>query len=125
MKKLFQILFPLMLLPAVLWVFLNASLNWHYHRLPNGQIICHAHPYSVNHVKTPMGDIPVEKHKHNENEFLFYAQVVHPQTLVFFALFVLSIALHGSVRHFTPEIIPKAFSGYYCYVPARGPPSFH
>jgi hypothetical protein len=41
--------------------------NWHFHELPNGMIIEHAHPYA----KVPFSSsTPSENHQHSDREFL-------------------------------------------------------
>lgn len=67
----------LALLPAVLALFLNASLNKHRHVLPNGQVIEHAHPFQSDSSQSPY-----QKHSHTRFEFVFLSQISHPDVLV-------------------------------------------
>lgn len=59
--------FHLLLIIPMLWLFHNRMANWHFHELPNGMIIEHAHPYS----KVPFSSgTPSENHQHSDKEFL-------------------------------------------------------
>jgi hypothetical protein len=58
----------LALLPAMLWLFLNTTLNRHIHVLADGYIITHSHPYKKSHDSTS----PLDNHKHNKRELLLF-----------------------------------------------------
>ena len=74
----------LLLLPAVMWLFLNASVNRHIHVLPEGCIISHAHPYE----RTPSGSIPSETHDHTKTELFLLSLVSNPASLVTILFFL-------------------------------------
>lgn len=67
-----------LLLPAVIWLFLNASINRHFHLLPDGCIISHAHPYEKN----PSGPIPFAKHDHTKTELFLLSLISDPASLL-------------------------------------------
>ena len=74
----------LLLLPAVIWLFLNASVNRHIHLLSSGCIISHAHPYE----KTPSDPIPFAKHDHTKTELFLLSLISNPVlwvTILFFS----------------------------------------
>ncbi len=54
----------LITLPQVLWLFYNQAANWHFHRLENGCVMQHAHPYQ----KSGWGNTPFQDHKHTPIE---------------------------------------------------------
>ena len=83
----------LFLLPAVQWLFINATVNKHNHHLSGGYLISHAHPYD----KTPSDPDPVDSHHHNGLEIFLLSLVSDPLTtssIVFLlVLFLLALML--------------------------------
>jgi hypothetical protein len=73
-------------MPAMIWLFVNASVNKHDHLQSNGYIITHAHPFT----KTPSESGPVKSHHHSDSELLFLSIISDPATTVitfFFLVF--------------------------------------
>lgn len=66
----------LLLIPAVAWLFINATVNRHCHYLSDGYIISHAHPYD----KTPAEQGPIRAHHHSEKELFLLSLVSDPAT---------------------------------------------
>lgn len=62
--------FSLMLLAASLWLFFNASVNWHYHTLLDGNVVKHSHPYKKAEFPA---NFP-QSHSHSSAEYLLYDQ---------------------------------------------------
>jgi hypothetical protein len=92
----------LFLLPAVIWLFVNASINWHVHILPGGYMISHAHPYK----KAPSGSFPFERHDHTRAELVLFSlisdPVAHIVILFFSGLCLISVLRIVKTRdHFT------------------------
>ena len=89
----------LFLLPAVLWLFINATVNKHNHYLSGGYLISHAHPYD----KTPLDSDPLSSHHHNGLELFLLSLVSDPLTttsIVFLlVLFLLAIMLISRPRY--------------------------
>ena len=89
----------LFLLPAVLWLFINATVNKHNHFLSEGYIISHAHPYD----KTPSNPDPLDPHHHNGLELFLLSLVSDPLTttsIVFLlVLFLLAVMLMSRPRY--------------------------
>jgi hypothetical protein len=55
------------LITFTLLLFYNNAANWHFHKLSNGIVIEHAHPYS----KLPSPEnSPFEKHQHSDSQYL-------------------------------------------------------
>ena len=68
--------FALLLIPAMLWLFFNASANWHYHKLPTGEVVKHSHPFSPSpNNNTPS---PFQGHEHSAQEFSCLDQYANP-----------------------------------------------
>ena len=88
-----------LLLPAVLWLFVNATVNRHNHYLSEDYFVSHAHPYD----KTPADPDPLGSHHHSGAEFLLLGFVSDPYTttsIVFLlVLFLLAIMLMFKPPH--------------------------
>ncbi len=63
MKRLLSYL----LIVSVLALFHNNIANWHYHKLPNGIVVEHAHPFNKA-ASDPSN--PFERHQHSDIEYL-------------------------------------------------------
>ena len=68
--------FILLLLPGLLWLFINATVNKHNHYLSGDYIISHAHPYD----KTPSNPTPFGSHHHSGAELFLLSFVSDPLT---------------------------------------------
>jgi len=83
--------FILLLLPGLLWLFLNVTVNKHNHYLSGGYIISHAHPYD----KIPSNPAPFGSHHHSGAELFLLSLVSDPLTttsIVFLlVLFLLAV----------------------------------
>ena len=66
----------LLLMPAVVWLFVNATVNRHSHLLAGGYIISHAHPFP----KVPLDSGPDKSHQHSEKELFFLSLISDPVT---------------------------------------------
>ena len=81
-------LLSFVLILFVMALFFNNVVNWHYHRLPNGLVIEHAHPYS----KSPFSaDSPYAKHNHSDFEFLVLGLVYHSGLIFLLAAVLLKV----------------------------------
>jgi hypothetical protein len=78
MKKLFSCILAVL----ILGLLFNNSVNWHYHQLPNGSVVEHAHPYA----KFPVSDSPFQQHRHSDIEYLILDLVYHSGIIVFLIL---------------------------------------
>ena len=74
----------LSLLPAIIWLFVNATVNQHSHRISEGYTVTHAHPYNTS--TSDSG--PIKSHHHSETELLLLSLISSPVSLAT-ALFVL------------------------------------
>jgi NADH:ubiquinone oxidoreductase subunit 3 (subunit A) len=50
----------------------NSTANYHLHKLPNGQIVAHAHPFT----QSSQPNSPVQSHKHTSFEFYFFSSLL-------------------------------------------------
>ncbi len=74
--------FLIIIFPAICWLLTNSIINGHYHKLDNGEIIYHCHPFKHN----KNNNSPFEDHHHTESEFYIIAQISNP-------IFILSVFL--------------------------------
>ncbi|MBE9480625.1 MAG: hypothetical protein IMY69_02895 [Bacteroidetes bacterium] len=115
-----KIVFIVLLLPAIFGLFFNQATNGHYHKLPNGEIVHHSHPYhhQDNH------ESPFENHPHSESEYFILALLSNPLTLLCFFLVLTNPIkiLYRKIEYQTTE----TFSTYKYQYPNvyRGPPGF-
>ena len=95
---------------------LNNAFFLHAHRLPDGQVILHAHPYKKSQDKAP---IPITAHHHTAAELFVLAQL----QFLFFVLVTLSASVFriGYKRVF-PYIYPSLHLKYYAKPRGRSPP---
>ncbi len=103
----------------MLWLFHNRVANWHFHELPNGIIVDHAHPYA----KIPFSTNNfAEDHQHNDIEFLildliFKAVLFVLTGLVLLRIFKIFLQIFPILNYFSYPI--SAFAGLPCL---RAPP---
>jgi len=53
-----------LVIPAMMALYYNQAANWHYHILPNGLVVEHAHPFKKNHFP----GTPFQQHHHTDLE---------------------------------------------------------
>ncbi len=107
------------LLAAVITLFFNNSINWHFHKLSNGCLVVHAHPYQK---AATNGGQPASDHHHKTPALLFFQQI----TNIFFLALVLSGLLLSIILPFRRlDGIPyhrQVSQKVYTHISARGPP---
>jgi hypothetical protein len=86
-------LLSFILIIATSALFYNNVSNWHFHMLPNGMIIEHAHPYRP----ASLPGSPFEKHTHSDLEFLIFDLIYYSGSILVF-LFAGIILLVQPVR---------------------------
>ena len=110
----------LITLPLILLLFYNQAANWHYHKLPNGIVIEHAHPYS----KAKSADSPFQKHTHNDFEILILG-LLSTTTVILSLLFATIVLIYFPIdvliKPFKNIVLPTA--SIIRTNPHRGPPT--
>jgi hypothetical protein len=113
-KKGIPFCLTLLLLPAVMWLFFNASVNRHFHITTEGIMIVHAHPFA----KTDADQFPVPSHRHNSRELMLlslFSEVVCSILILFLAGQLLAqVPLIMRFRRRQDEP-PKQFYHVYLY----------
>ena len=95
MKKVVNIIL-LIFLPAVIWIFVNATINRHMHYTSDGLYVSHAHPFD----KIPNSD-PGRSHHHSDTELLLLNFLSDPVTTVTLSFFISFI--HYAFIHFLKQ----------------------
>jgi hypothetical protein len=118
-QRIVKILLILALLGAFFLNSYNAFINGHYHRLLDGQIIFHAHPYEKQ--TTDSNNFPV--HSHSKIQLLNYELLT---TLLFAFLIVIIIFHFNFIKTNTVEIVQLLLHFFYIirFHFRRGPPFF-
>lgn len=113
-------IFLAILLPAILYLYYNTAANGHYHKLSDGEIVCHAHPFQHQTSK----DSPFENHHHSNFEYSILTQISNPFSLlcVFHVLLCLFIVCYKKFEY--PSNISFSIRKYYYRNVYRGPPVF-
>jgi len=118
LKKIKGIIALMVVLPLILFLFYNSTVNLHYHKLPNGIIIAHAHPYNASSDNTPF-----QKHKHTKLQYFFFHNITFwIFTLV--SILLLSILLYNSIKNIIIQSFQIKFSTHLLHLFLRGPPAF-
>jgi hypothetical protein len=108
-----------LLILLTLALFFNNAANWHFHKLPNGLIVEHAHPYA----KFPSSDYPYQQHQHSDLEYLILDTIFHAAFIIvlLFAGLRLLLPAKPVARSVMPVHIVN--NRYTAFPHLRGPPS--
>ena len=117
-EKYFSKSILLFLLPAVIWLFINATVNRHNHYISSDYIISHAHPYD----KTPSNSDLPGSHHHNEAELLLISIISDPFTTasIVLILWLFLIAVYRLFRITTSD--PVLIRSFYQIFNYHAPP---
>ena len=106
-------------IPIILWLYISSTINFHYHKLPDGTVICHSHPYHSEE-----SDSPFESHHHSSISYTIIQQVSGISFLLIGLAFLLIKLLYYNdlICSFTGLFKSQFFySNHYL----RGPPIFN
>jgi hypothetical protein len=117
MKKALSIL----LIFFTLALFYNNVLNRHFHRLPNGIVIEHAHPFQKG---SETGSTPFQKHNHSDIEYLLLDIIYSGGVLIILGFSGLLIFLQSVQRAEPLRTVPVYCRKFIVPPPLRGPPPF-
>ncbi len=107
-----------LLLPAIISLFFNATVNKHYHLLSSGQVIQHAHPFSNN----TDSQTPFQNHNHSKTELIILNILTNTISLaIIFLIFALELFIFKQKKLFT--FINNQYNQIYLFVKkSRAPP---
>ncbi len=108
----------LLSLPALLLLYHNQAVNWHFHLLKDGSVVKHAHPYSSD---TP-ASTPFQKHHHGEFEMFVLTQLSQIVTLLVAVLLIAGLFLQKSTFIQAPWQTVFVQSVCRSTLSLRGPP---
>ncbi len=109
----------LLLLPAFVFLMHNQVANWHYHLLPSGIPVKHAHPFD----KSELPPKPFASHGHTDLELLLFGQLSQTFTTVLLVM-LLGQLVKACLRKFQwpdSDPFPEIFS--ISHPGLRAPPS--
>ena len=112
-------LLSFILIGTTLALFWNNAVNWHYHQLPNGIVVEHAHPYSKP--ASSHGN-PFEKHHHSDFEYLILDLIYHGTLIVLMVLLTLMVYRQLLMHNTFLRMPERVYSRYYSLSLLRGPP---
>jgi len=90
----------LALIPVTMLLVHNQLSNWHYHVLPSGIIVKHAHPYN----KADNNNSPFGKHKHSDFEFFILGQIAALSVILLIFLF-----FFADISRRNQDLIPSRY----------------
>lgn len=105
------------IIPATVWLVINSTVNGHYHKLQDGKIIYHCHPFK--HYENNKS--PFEDHHHSKSEYFILDQISH--TLALFSVFLISYLItftYKKINCFRVLILPS--KKYFFSRNYRSPP---
>lgn len=92
--KQFAKIVTLSIVPLLVFILVNQSVNIHYHKLDDGVVISHAHPYTQSN---DIGDTPFQEHKHTKFQYFLLAQL-SSMFAPLMVLALLSLTIFSSYR---------------------------
>ncbi len=107
----------IVLLFALFIVMYNNTVNQHSHRLPNGSLVVHAHPFTKNQNSTP-----VAKHSHTSSEYTLISFINNIFTLLIFITIVFQEFIFPTTRKFIPKKSVRTSHPAKFYSLLRAPP---
>ena len=75
----------LLLLPAVVWLFYNTTVNRHIHICADGFVISHSHPFTKGQADSD----PSRTHQHTDKELMLLSLFSDPVATIIFLFFLL------------------------------------
>jgi hypothetical protein len=110
----------LLVLPAVAWLFINATVNRHHHVTSDGHFFYHAHPYN----KTSSVPAGPASHHHNDEDIILLSLLSDPAFSLILALGFFGIIQVGSRMFRTSLNHEEPAREYYQVYHYHAPPVF-
>ena len=99
---------------------INAVVFRHSHRLANGTIVTHAHPYNIFGKSCPLSPNP-----HSTHELLLLDAISNPTFVPAFSLVAVFLLLTGFlIQSIAPGLTPGLVTTHLARPQLRGPPTF-
>ncbi len=116
-KKILAILLSI----NILLVFINFSVNGHYHKTLSGQIIYHSHFSLADNADN--NNSPLANHNHSQEEFLRFDKLSHPFFILSIIFAILSILFPVVWKYYSHCISQYQTPDFYLYFHLRAPPA--
>ena len=102
---------------AVLLLSFNSISNKHYHKLANGEVISHSHPYHKSNSHSPF-----QEHSHSNTELIFLSTISNSVFIIFFIISVIIIIKFEFKRITVKQFITHTNTNFFKKNIYRGPP---
>lgn len=113
-KTIITKIIPFILIGMMISLIANKAIFYHSHKLENGSIVSHAHPYNKTQDSTPF-----KTHHHSKTELLFFQSL----DTLFFVLFLVSLILLSiATKPFLSHSTNNYYKAYYPLRLGRAPP---
>ena len=120
-KQRFYKILALLTLPLVVGLFYNQAANQHWHKLENGIVVEHAHPFERSSDTTT----PFQNHHHSNQDFIILEMLFQATTLLLFFFVLIAAFFTAGVEkignYITRFVAPPDFSANLL----RAPPAFN
>ncbi len=117
-RKRKNIIFVL-LVPLIAGITINSVVNGHYHKLSEGEVIYHSHPYNED---TSPPDSPFQKHHHSPFEYFLFNQLTNESYIASEVISVLDVHLVSEEIERPVYSIHDVASPVLLYSSPRAPP---
>lgn len=114
-KNIVSVLF----IPIIVGITISSVLNGHYHKLPDGEVVYHSHPYKED---TSPSDSPFQKHHHTPSEYFLFQQLTHEPYIPSEGRSVVDIHFVSEELDWTEYSIHDVASPVLLYSSPRAPP---
>ncbi|MBS3769747.1 MAG: hypothetical protein V5A47_12740 [Bacteroidales bacterium] len=109
-----------LLIAVIAGITINSTINAHYHKLPDGEVIHHSHPYKED---TSDPDSPFQKHHHSPSEYFLFHQITNEPYIPSEGLSIVDVHFISSAEIDRPVYsIHDVASSVLLYSSPRAPP---
>ena len=109
----------LLLIPLIVGIGINYIKNGHFHKLPDGEVVQHAHPYKKD---TSPPDSPFQKHHHTSSGYFLFNQLTPQPYIPSEGLSLLDVSF--VIEEIIQPVYQIHFNQWYIYLYSspRAPP---
>jgi hypothetical protein len=116
LRRIAKVIIPIFLVIAVC-ALTNETINQHFHKLPSGEIIRHAHPFKKSNTGTPF-----QNHHHNASELVLLDLISNIVIRIQFFLLILTPLLFLIAITTFPLFVSFRSSDLYFSLNYHAPP---
>lgn len=104
----------LLIVGVIFMLIANSAIFTHAHKLADGRVIIHAHPYDKSNDSSPF-----KSHQHSEKEYCFYKHLKIPFLIVFLSIAFIALLESKKVKY---KLICKLILVFSPLQKGRSPP---